>query len=70
MSWISQHAHAIIAVVGAVGLTASAIAANTAGLLPASAGAWFTAVGGVIAYVVAHVVVPPVAAKMSARFKR
>ena len=68
MSWVNSHIHAIVAVASAVGVTAAAIAANTTGLLPNSVGAWLTAVGSIIAVVVAHVTIPPVAEKMSVRF--
>jgi uncharacterized membrane protein len=70
MDWVSKHAHVIIAVVGGVGLTATAIAANTAGLLPSSVGAWIAATGAIVTYVVSHIAVPPLAQKLALRFKR
>jgi hypothetical protein len=69
MSWISQHAHVIIAAVSVTGTVLVTVAANTTGLLPNAVGAWLAAAGTIIITVLGHVVVPPVAEKLSVRFK-
>lgn len=68
-TWVHAHIHSFVAALSTFGVVCVTVAANTTGLLPASIGAWLTAIGSIIAVVVSHVVVPPVAHKLSARFK-
>lgn len=66
-AWVDKHVHTIVAAVSVVGVVAATVAANTAGLLPASVGAWLSAAGTIIATVLAHVVIPPAAHKLASR---
>ncbi len=49
MNWIKTHAHVLVAVVSGVGVVLGTVAANTAGMIPASANAWLAVIALVIA---------------------